>query len=91
MNQTAKQAGRQTAVKRYHWDDHQQLRQPLDLFINEYNVARRLQSLKELTAYEFTCKQRTDEFIRFIINPLQKLTGLYSQISIIIYLGQLLN
>jgi len=44
MNQTIKQA----TVKRFHYDDHQQLRQHLDLFINAYNFARRLKSLKAI-------------------------------------------
>jgi len=77
MNQTIKQA----TVKRYHDDDHnhQQLRQHLDPFINAYSIARRLQSLKGRTAaYEFIYKQWADELIRFIANPLQKLTGLNS-------------
>jgi len=74
MNQTIKQA----TVKRFHYDDHQQLRQHLDLFINAYNFARRLKSLKGLTPYEFIHKQWTIEPQRFNINPIQKLTGLNS-------------
>jgi len=63
MNQTNHQAGRQATIKRFYDDGHQQLHQPLDLFINEYNVARRLQSLKGRTSYEFICKQWADELI----------------------------
>ena len=51
MNRTIKEA----TVKRYHYDDHEQLKQHLSDFINAYNYGRRLKTLKGLTPYEFIC------------------------------------
>jgi transposase InsO family protein len=48
MNRTIKEA----TVKRYHYDNHEQLRQHLQLFIDAYNHGRRLKTLRGLTPYE---------------------------------------
>jgi transposase InsO family protein len=63
MNRTIKDA----TVKRFHYDDHNQLRQHLQDFINAYNFGRRLKTLKGLTPYEFICKCWTSEPERFIL------------------------
>jgi transposase InsO family protein len=52
MNRTIKQA----TVKRYHYEDHDQLRAHLRDFVDAYNFARRLKTLRGLTPYEFVCK-----------------------------------
>jgi transposase InsO family protein len=57
MNRTIKDA----TVKRYHYDRHAQLRQHLQDFIDAYNFARRLKSLKGLTPYEYICKCWTSQ------------------------------
>jgi hypothetical protein len=57
MNRTTKDA----TVKRYHYNNHEQLKQHLDDFINAYNYGRRLKTLKGLTPYEFICKCWTNE------------------------------
>ena len=57
MNRTIKEA----TVKRFHYDDHQQLTRHLSDFINAYNYGRRLKTLKGLTPYEFICKCWTKE------------------------------
>ncbi len=72
MNRTIKDA----TVKRYHYDDHDQLRAHLTLFVTAYNFAKRLKTLKGLTPYEFICKRWTTEPERFILNPLQQMPGL---------------
>ena len=72
MNRTIKEA----TVKRFHYDDHNQLRRHLADFVSAYNFARRLKTLKGLTPYEFICKRWTSEPNRFIINPLQQMPGL---------------
>jgi transposase InsO family protein len=72
MNRTIKDA----TVKRYHYDDHAQLRRHLSDFIDAYNFSRRPKTLKGLTPYEFICKCWTSEPERFKLNPLQKLPGL---------------
>jgi hypothetical protein len=74
MNRTIKEA----TVKRFHYDDHNQLRRHLADFVSAYNFARRLKTLKGLTPYEFICKRWTSEPNRFIINPLQQMPGLNS-------------
>lgn len=45
MNRTIKEA----TVKRFHYEDHDQLRRRLADFIGAYNFARRLKTLKLLT------------------------------------------
>ena len=72
MNRTIKEA----TVKRYHYDDHQQLKNHLGDFINAYNFARRLKTLRGLTPYEFICKKWTEKPNRFNINPIHQMPGL---------------
>ena len=49
MNRTIKDA----TTKRYHYNGHEQLRAHLELFIDAYNHARRLKTLKGLTPAQF--------------------------------------
>ncbi len=72
MNRTIKEA----TVQRYHYDRHDQLEAHLADFINAYNYARRLKTLKGLTPYEYICKCWTSQPERFKLNPLQKMLGL---------------
>lgn len=72
MNRTIKEA----TVKRFHYDDHNQLRRHLQDFVDAYNFGRRLKTLKGLTPYEFICKQWTSQPDRFIINPIHQMPGL---------------
>ncbi len=72
MNRTIKEA----TVKRFHYDDHDQLRNHLANFISAYNFGRRLKTLKGLTPYEFISKQWTIEPERFTLNPIQQMPGL---------------
>ncbi|MDO8361211.1 MAG: IS481 family transposase, partial [Devosia sp.] len=65
MNRTIKEA----TVKRFHYDDHDQLRSHLADFISAYNFGRRLKTLKGLTPYEFICKCWTSQPERFTLNP----------------------
>ena len=72
MNRTIKEA----TVRRYHYDGHDQLRAHLQLFLDAYNYARRLKTLRGLTPYEAICKAWTDEPHRFTLNPLHQMPGL---------------
>lgn len=72
MNRTIKDA----TVKRFHYDDHDQLRRHLGDFIDAYNFGRRLKTLKGLTPYEFICKQSTIEPQRFRLDPIHQMPGL---------------
>ena len=71
MNRTLKEA----TVRRYHYDSHDQLRAHLRLFLNAYNFARRLKTLRGLTPYEHICKVWTSESDRFMQNPLHHTPG----------------
>jgi transposase InsO family protein len=72
MNRTIKDA----TVKRYHYDNHDQLRQHLDDFIKAYNFGRRLKTLNGLTPYEFICKSWTSDPNRFKLDPIHQMPGL---------------
>jgi transposase InsO family protein len=72
MNRTIKDA----TVKRFHYEDHEQLRRHLDDFIAAYNFGRRLKTLKGLTPYEFICKCWTSEPDRFAVDPTHQMPGL---------------
>ena len=72
MNRTLKEA----TVKSYYYESHQQLREHLNAFVNAYNFARRLKSLKGLTPYEFICKQWQKEPEKFRVNPMHHTVGL---------------
>ena len=72
MNRTIKDA----TVKRYFYETHDQLRAHLQNFVDAYNFAKRLKTLRGLTPYEFICKAWTSEPHRFKISPLQQMPGL---------------
>ncbi len=72
MNRTIKDA----TVKRFHYDAHEQLRVHLDDFVNAYNFARRLKTLKGLTPYEAICKHWKKEPERFVFDPIHQIPGL---------------
>ncbi|UVC17934.1 IS481 family transposase [Mesorhizobium onobrychidis] len=72
MNRTIKDA----TVKRFHYDDHEQLRRHLADFILAYNFARRLKTLKGLTPHEFICKIWAKEPERFRLDPTHQMPGL---------------
>ena len=72
MNRTIKDA----TVKRYHCEDHDQLRSHLTSFVDAYNYARRLKTLKGLTPYEAICRAWTKEPGRFTLDPLHQMPGL---------------
>jgi hypothetical protein len=72
MNRTIKDA----TVKRFHYDDHDQLRHHPADFVMAHNFGRRLKSLKGLTPYENICKCWTSEPERFRLNPIHQMPGL---------------
>jgi len=74
MNRTIKEA----TVKSFHYDNHEQLKMHLQAFMDAYNFARRLKTLKGLTPHEFICKIYQNQPSLFKENPHQKYTGLYS-------------
>lgn len=72
MNRTIKEA----TVKRFHYDDHHQLEVHLQSFVDAYNFARRLKTLRGLTPYEFICKCWTNQPERFTLNLIHQMPGL---------------
>ena len=72
MNRTIKDA----TVKRFHYYDHSQLRTHLADFIANYNFARSLKTLGDLTPYEYICKIWASEPDRSILNPIHQMLGL---------------
>jgi hypothetical protein len=74
MNRTIKDA----TVKRYFYETHYQLRTHLRDFVDAYNFARRLKTLRGLTPYAFICKAWLSNPQRFKSSPLQQMPGLNS-------------
>jgi transposase InsO family protein len=74
MNRTIKDA----TLKRYHDDSHNQLRTHLQLFLDAYNHARRLKTLRGLTPYEVICQIWTQQPDRFRLNPSHHIPGPYT-------------
>jgi hypothetical protein len=66
MNRAFKDA----TVKCHFYESHNELRAHLGNFVSAYNFARRLETLKRPTPYEFICKARTKGQSRFTLNPL---------------------
>jgi transposase InsO family protein len=76
MNRTIKASSqRDGAVGRYHDDGHDQLRAHLQLFLDAYNHARRLTTLRGLTPCEFICQPWTKEPERFRLDPSHHIPG----------------
>lgn len=69
MSRTIKDA----TVERLHYDDHAELRSHLVDFIDAYNIARRLKTLKGLIQYEFIGKNWTSRPERFKLDPIHQL------------------
>ena len=74
MNRTLKEA----TVKRYYYQSHDELRTHLELFVDAYNHARRLKTLRGLTPYEFVCQAWTREPERFRLDPSHHIPGPYT-------------
>lgn len=71
MSRTIKDA----TVRRYYYDSHDQLRHHLQLFLDAYNHARRLKTLRGLTPYEYIGKTWTEQPHRFITDPTHHTLG----------------
>ena len=74
MNRTIKDA----TVRRFHYNDHEQLRSHLTDFVLAYNFAKRLKTLAGLTSYQFICSCWQKEPSRFKTNPHRLSSGLNS-------------
>ena len=74
MNRTLKEA----TVRRYHYDTNRQLEEHLAAFLDAYNFAKRLKTLRGLTPYEHICNVWTDQPDRFRYDPIHLTSGLNS-------------
>jgi transposase InsO family protein len=72
MNRTLKEA----TVRRYHYDSRRQLEDHLDAFLDAYNFAKRLKTLRGLTPYEAICKAWVAEPQSFRFDPTHLTSGL---------------
>jgi len=72
MNRTIKGA----TVKRFHYENNEQLRVHLAHFMAAYIFARRLKTHSALTPYEYIAKIWTSEPDRFIDDPINQMQGL---------------
>lgn len=62
-------------VKRFYYDNHDQLRHHLADFVAAYNFARRLKTLRGLTPYEFICRAWGEEPGQFTEYPHHQMPG----------------
>ena len=65
MNRTIKEA----TVRRFYYESHESLRTHLAVFLDAYNFAKRLKSLRGLTPFERICQLWTEQPQRFRLNP----------------------
>ena len=72
MNRTLKEA----TVRRYYDETHHRLRAHLKTFLDAYNFAKRLKTLKGLTVFEFITQKWTLEPERFRLHPNHLIPGL---------------
>lgn len=66
------------AVKRYHYETHEQLQAHLQLFIDARNHVRRVKTLRGLTPCEHVLQIWTKEHERFRLNLSHHIPGLYT-------------
>ena len=72
MNRTLKDA----TVRRFYYETHESLRTHVATFLDAYNFAKRLKSLRGLTPFERICQFWTEEPEKFRLNPLHHMAGL---------------
>jgi hypothetical protein len=65
-------------VRRYHYDSHHQLRQHIAAFLDVYNFASRLNTLKGFTPFECICAAWTKEPDCFRLDPIQLTPALHT-------------
>lgn len=66
-----------STVRRYHYESHAHLQKHLDAFVNAYNFAKRLKTLRGLTPYECLIKNWREHPELFYTEPYQLTLGLY--------------
>jgi transposase InsO family protein len=74
MNRTIKEA----TVRRYHYETRDQLEAHLASFLDAYNFAKRLKTLRGLTLYEYICGVWTKQPDRFKLDPAHLTAGLHT-------------
>ena len=74
MNRSLKEQ----TVHRYFYRSHEELREHLQMFLQAYNFAKRLKTLKGRSPYEYICERWRESPERFHENPIHLTTGLYN-------------
>jgi len=74
MNRSIKEM----TVYRYFYRSHEELRQHLEVFLQAYNFAKRLKTLKGRSPYEYICDRWQETPERFHEKPTHLNTGLYN-------------
>jgi len=69
---------KEATVKSFHYDIHEQLKTHLQAFMDAYNFAPSLKTLKRLTPHEFICKIYENQPQLFTSNPYHQYKKLYS-------------
>ena len=67
---------KEAANRRYRYETRDQLEAHLASFLDAYNFAKRLKTLKGLTPYEYVCGVWTKEPDRFNLDPIHLTAGL---------------
>ena len=67
---------KEATVKRFHYENHNQLRTHLADFMAACKFARQLKTLSGLTPYEYIAKIWTSEQDRFITSPIHQMPRL---------------
>jgi hypothetical protein len=67
---------KEATVKRFHYENNNELSSHPTSFVAAYDFAKRLQTLNGPTPYEFICKARTNQPERFGLNQLHEIPGL---------------
>ena len=63
-------------MRRYHYDSHRRLKEHLGAFLDAYNFAKRLKSLRGLTPFEAICNAWAGEPRHFSRDPTHLTSGL---------------
>jgi transposase InsO family protein len=63
-------------VRRFYYETHESLRGHLATFLDAYNFAKRLKSLRGLTPFERICQLWTEQPEKFRLNPIHHMAGL---------------
>jgi hypothetical protein len=74
-NRAAEPDHQEAAVKRFHYESHDQLRMHLAVFMTAYYFACWLKTLSGPRPYKYIAKSWSSELDRFIVDPINQMPG----------------